>query len=215
MQSTTVIKLDVALNGAPPTVFAKQLDKGSRYVSATLYDHGQALTIAPGVTARIRICKPDKTAVFNDATISSNVVTAELTQQTLAVPGTAVAEIGLYQGETVLSTFLFYVFIERSAVEDGAIESTDEFGALEEALAAADSAVSIATEAAGTANTAAQGADTAALSANTAAARAEAAASAVGDEIDGIVLIDEDTEDKYLLKFRIIGGAPYIDIYAI
>ena len=220
MNSLTTISLDVALNNAPPTVYAKQGDKGSRLVLAKLYDHGTAIE-APGseLSARLRVCKPDKTIAFNDETIMPSsgqlMVSVELTEQILAVAGTAVADIGLYQDDTLLSTFKFYIFIEKSAVSDDYIESSDEFGALVDALTEADRAVSIASEAAGNAASAAQSAHDAAVVASVAAARAEAAASAVGDEIDGIVLKSEDTEEEYLMKFRIRGGAPFIDIYQI
>ena len=220
MNSATTISLDVALNNAPPTVYAKQGDKGSRFVLAKLYDHGTAIAVPQSeLNARLRVCKPDKTVAFNNDPIMPSsgqlMVSVELTEQILAVAGTAVADIGLYQDDTLLSTFKFYIFIEKSAVPDDYIVSSDEFGALIDALAEADSAVSIATEAAEAAAGAASSAGDAASAANTAAARAEAAASAVGEEIDGIVLKDEDTNEEYLLKFRIRDDAPYIDIYDI
>ena len=36
MQVTTQIKLDIAQRTPPPTVYAKQDDKGTRYIAATL-----------------------------------------------------------------------------------------------------------------------------------------------------------------------------------
>lgn len=216
MQTTTAIKLDLASNNSPPTVYAKQNDKGSRYVSVTLLENGSAYTIEAETTARIRILKPDNTAIYNTATINNGAVIAELTSQALAVEGVAIAEIGLYKDEQILTTFIFYVRIERSAIPDSEIESRDEFTVLETAIREANSAVSIAETAATTANTAASGADaaagradTATASANTAAARANAAAEAVGEAIDGIVLKSLDTETTYIVKFRIEGGRPY------
>ena len=78
MQTTAAIKLDVASYLCPPTVYAKQNDKGTRFVEATLLDNGAPYTIENGTTARIRILKPDNTMIYNNATISSGKVTAEL-----------------------------------------------------------------------------------------------------------------------------------------
>lgn len=220
MQTTTEIKLDIALNNSPPTVYAKQGDKGTRYVAVTLLESGATYTLDSGTTARIRVLKPDNTAIYNAATVSGNTVTAELTSQALAVPGVAIAEIGLYKGTQILTTFIFYLRIEKSAISDTEIESRDEFTILEAALREADDAVDIANTAAGTANTAATNANTAAGTANTAAgtanaaaARANAAAEAVGDAIDGLALKNLDTNTTYIVKLRIKDGAPHAYVY--
>lgn len=177
MQTTTEIKLDIARNTSPPTVYAKQGDNGTRYVTATLLENGVPYTLDSGITARIRVLKPDNTAIYNAATVSGNTVTAELTSQALAVPGVAIAEIGLYKGAQILTTFIFYVRIERSAVSDNQIESSDEFGVLEETIQQALSTIDIANMAAETANIAAENANAAFDNANTAAEAANTAAS--------------------------------------
>ena len=181
MQTTAQIKLDVASNMSPPTVYAKQLDKSTRYVKATILQNGVPYTIPEGATARIRILKPDGTAVYNTATVSNNEVTAELTSQTLAVGGIATAEMGLYKDDQILSTFVFYVRIERSAISDEAIESTDEFTVLEQAIRDAGTATTAATTAAGTANAAATAANNAKTAADNAASSANAAATAANN----------------------------------
>lgn len=215
MQTITQLKLDIAQNSSPPTVYAKQSDKGTRYVAATLLENGTTYTLESGTTARIRILKPDNTAIYNTAEVSGNTITAELTSQALAVPGVAIAEIGLYKSEQILTTFVFYIRIERSAVSDSAIESRDEFTVLETAIRDAGTATTAANEATASANAAAETASTATSTANAAAARAETAASAVGEEIDGIVLRDTDTSTNYLIKFRLTSGAPHALVYEI
>lgn len=209
MQTLTEIKLDVARNTSPPTVYAKQGDAATRYVKATLYDNGAAMTLESGITARIRVLKPDNTAIYNNATISGNTVTAELTSQALAAVGVAIAEIGLYKSNQTLTTFIFYVRIEKSAVADEQIESSDEFGVLEETIQAATAATTAANTATAAANTATSNANAATSSANTAAGRANAAAEAVTEVIDGIALKSLDTSETYLVKFRIEDGSPY------
>lgn len=186
MQTTTQIKLDVASNMSPPTVYAKQLDKSTRYVKATILQNGVPYTIPEGATARIRILKPDGTAVYNTATVSNNAVTAELTSQTLAVSGIATAEMGLYKDDQILSTFVFYIRIERSAISDEPIESTDEFTVLEQAIRDAGTATTAATTAAGTANAAATAANNAKTNADNAATAANTAATAAENAIQDI-----------------------------
>lgn len=220
MQLTTEIKLDLARNSSPPTVWAKQNDSGTRYIRAKLLENGADFDVETQVQARIRVLKPDNTAIYNHASIDRSVaggtyVDAELTSQALAVAGVAIAEIGLYYGEQILTTFVFYLRVERSAVSDEQIESTNEFTVLEQAIQDASAAVGIAETAAATANTAAGNADTATTAANTAttaantaADRANAAAAAVGEVIDGIALKSTDTSTTYIVKLRITDGAP-------
>ncbi len=141
MQTTTEIKLDIACNTPPPTVYAKQGDSGTRFIKVILLENGALYTIESEITARIRILKPDKTAIYNFATISNNEIIAELTSQALAVEGVAVAEIGLFKEKQILSTFLFYIIIERSAVSDEQIESSNEFSVLESTIRQATAAM--------------------------------------------------------------------------
>lgn len=207
MQTTAAIKLDVASYLCPPTVYAKQNDKGTRFVEATLLDNGAPYTIENGTTARIRILKPDNTMIYNNATISSGKVTAELTSQALAAYGMAIAEIGLFKGEQILSTFTFYIRIERSAVDDSAIESTDEFTVLEQAIRDAGTATTSATSAASAANSAAGVANNAASSANSAAGTANAAAQAANDAISAIYhdknfLLTVNPDDSLTLTYN-------------
>lgn len=76
------------------------------------------------------------------------------------------------------------------------------------AITTANSAASNANSAADAANAARAIADAAISDANEAAEAALAAATAVGDEIDGIVVKDEEAGIAYLAKFRLVGGKP-------
>lgn len=221
MKSSTSISLDVSRSTAPPIVFAKQGDSSSRrYVNITITDSGKPYTLDSGITARIRAVKADKKAVFNNATIENNVIVAELTEQILAVEGYVIAEISLYKESSLLTTQYFYIAVQRSAVSDDEITSTNEYKALAEALNEASKAVDIASAAASKANSAADNADTARESltgavntviatANAATERANKAAESVGDVIDGIALKNNDTGATFVVKLRITDGKPY------
>lgn len=185
MEILQSIVLDFARDTVPITVFAKQYDQKTRYVSITPLNNGASYTIGAGVTARLQMTKPDGTTVINDATITNNVIKAELTAQALAAAGIAVAEIGLYKNDELLSSQLFYVNVVKAAYDEDAVESSDEYGALvtatnaaNEAKTAANAAATAATNATSSANTAAGNANTAATSATNAASSANSAATA-------------------------------------
>lgn len=168
MEIKQSITLDFARGTMPVTVFAKQYDKDTRKIEITPLNNGSPYSIGSGITARLQMTKPDGTTVINNASISNGIITVTLTAQALAAAGTAVAEIGLYQGSTLLSSQTFYIDVQKGAYDEDAPESSDEYNALVEALNAAETA----TAEAGAATTAANAATTAA---NAAAGRAETA----------------------------------------
>ena len=174
MKVTKAIALDFGRDTTPITVFAKQRDKRSRFIEITPLNSGQSYELGEGITARLHLTKPDKYTVLNDAAIAGGKITVELTEQALAVAGTAVAEIGLYKGEALLSSQTFYIDIERAAYDPAAPESSDEYNALVDALGKVDGAVAAT-------NASAKNADTATTNANTAATAANKAATAAGE----------------------------------
>ena len=167
MEIRQKLSLDFGRDTHPITVFAKQNDKNTRFLEITPLNCGQAYAIEDGVTPRLQLTKADGHTVLNDATVENGVIVVELTPQALAAAGVAVAEIGLYKGEALLSSQIFYIDVERAAFDKDAPASSDEFNALTAALAevntvaerAATIASEIANKAADNANGAAEGAE--------------------------------------------------------
>lgn len=167
MEIRQKLSLDFGRDTHPITVFAKQNDTKTRFLEITPLNCGQAYAIDGGVTPRLQLTKADGHTVLNDATVENGVIFVELTPQALASAGVAVAEIGLYKGEALLSSQIFYIDVERAAFDKDAPASSDEFNALTAALAevntvaerAATIASEIANEAADNANGAAEGAE--------------------------------------------------------
>lgn len=167
MEIRQKLSLDFGRDTHPITVFAKQNDKNTRFLEITPLNCGQAYAIEDGVTPRLQLTKADGHTVLNDAIVENGVIVVELTPQALAAAGVAVAEIGLYKGEALLSSQIFYIDVERAAFDKDAPASSDEFNALTAALAevntvaerAATIASEIANEAADNANGAAEGAE--------------------------------------------------------
>lgn len=185
MQLTHSIALDFGRDTLPITIFAKQYDKESRFVEIVPLECGKDYTLESGVTARLQLTKPDGHTVLKTATITNSVIKVELTEQTLAVAGTAVAEIGLYKGNSLLSSQIFYIEIKRAAYNPDAPASSDEYPALIDALGKVETSVNSANSAAAAANAAATKAETAAGGADTAAQNATSAASVANSAASG------------------------------
>lgn len=188
MEIRQKLSLDFGRDTHPITVFAKQNDTKTRFLEITPLNCGQAYAIEDGVTPRLQLTKADGHTVLNDATVENGVIVVELTPQALAAAGVAVAEIGLYKGEALLSSQIFYIDVERAAFDKDAPASSDEFNALMDALGKVDGSVAAAGNAAAAANTAAGNADeatskagTATKAANDAATAANAAAQKAGN----------------------------------
>jgi hypothetical protein len=185
MQLTHSIALDFGRDTLPITIFAKQYDKESRFVEIVPLECGKDYTLESGVTACLQLTKPDGHTVLKTATIANGVIKVELTEQTLAVAGTAVAEIGLYKGNSLLSSQIFYIEIKRAAYNPDAPASSDEYPALIDALGKVETSVNSANSAAAAANAAATKAETAAGGADTAAQNATSAASVANSAASG------------------------------
>ena len=138
MNITASITLDFGRDTFPVRVFGKRGDQDSRYVEIIPLNLGQPLTIGAGTTARLQATKPDGTQIINDATIADGKIYAELTAQMLAVAGVVIAEIGLYQGGSLLSSQIFMVNVKETAYDEGVVTSSNEFKTLVEALDAVD-----------------------------------------------------------------------------
>ena len=155
-----------------------QEEADGRKLIIHLYDNGTPLDLT-GKTVSIYIQKPDDTIIYHSCEASGNQVTVILTLQMMAAFGlTKLCELQIVDTDNhTLKVTLPPLRIIKSNY-DGAIESTDEFSRLAEALNEANNATGIASEAADKANEAAQSANTAAQAANTAAQSANTAADA-------------------------------------
>ena len=122
-------------------VKAKQGDANSRFLLVTVTENSVPFTIAENNTVYLKVKKPDTYCTLTQGTIVEGKVLVELTNQTLAVSGIAYGEIRILQNDPIedLKTIKFTMQIDSSVFLDEIVESTDEFTALEEALAAAGS----------------------------------------------------------------------------
>lgn len=131
---------------------AKQLDKGSRFLYVTCYDHGELKPLSEGEhVAYIRYKKPDGHAVFNKCGIDAKgKIKVNLTEQMLAVDGLCYADLVIVNkgaaevtengviiginGAFILSTMTFCIDTSETATLNSDIESTYEFNLLNKKL---------------------------------------------------------------------------------
>lgn len=138
MKLITDITLELTGETKRFEVQAKQGDKGTRFVRVSLTNNGAEFEIPSGVTVIANIQKPDRKFCFNECTLQENKVLVPLTNQALAVAGTAECDIEIRDGggNLILSSQAFTIEIEKSMRDESAIESSNEFTALEEINAA-------------------------------------------------------------------------------
>ena len=136
---------------------AKQLDKNSRFLSVTCYNHGELYPINAGEhSAYIRYKKSDNNGVFNFCQIDrKGKILVELTEQMLVSDGICSAdlvivnkggaEIDVETGEiiainntAILSTMPIHIDVVNSPINNSDIESTYEYNGLNELLERAE-----------------------------------------------------------------------------
>lgn len=143
MKLITDITLELTGETKRFEVQAKQGDKGTRFVRVSLTNNGAEFEMPSGVTVIANIQKPDRKFCFNECTLEGNKVLVPLTNQALAVAGTAECDIEIRDGggNLILSSQAFTIEIEKSMRDESAIESSNEFTALEKINAAEEARV--------------------------------------------------------------------------
>ncbi|MGU9052047.1 sialate O-acetylesterase [Clostridium perfringens] len=116
---------------------AKQFDTtGARSFTFRLLKNSIPFDLT-GLSVKVGGKKPDKKDVFNDCKIidaKKGIVELELTTQMQVVAGTLNLELIILKGETRLSTIPFSVEIIQGATCYSKVQSSDEFGALQNSL---------------------------------------------------------------------------------
>ena len=129
------LRLDLLRGGNQGYIRVKRGENGARRLAIALYMHSVPYMADAGTTAVFRAIKPDNTQLFNSATITDNVVTVGLTTQTVAALGTVRCELSIYgMNNELLYSPQFDIIVEDYLYSDTAIESTDEYTNLTEAL---------------------------------------------------------------------------------
>lgn len=137
------LRLDLLRGGNQGYIRVKRGENGARRLAIALYMHSVPYMADAGTTAVFRAIKPDNTQLFNSSTITDNVVTVGLTTQTVAALGTVRCELSIYgMNNELLYSPQFDVIVEDYLYSDTAIESTNEYTNLTEALSTVNNIVS-------------------------------------------------------------------------
>lgn len=97
-----------------------------------------------GINVKVSGIKPDNTHIFNDVKIidsTNGIVELDLTSQMLAANGVLKLEFIFMKDNVRLSSYLFEINIVPSVTNFNAIESSDEFGALTNALGSVEGTI--------------------------------------------------------------------------
>lgn len=142
-------------------------------------------TIPASASAFTCVKKPSGLEVFSQAEIDGNVVIINPTTQMMAEIGYNKLQVLITAGGNVAASFVVILDVEENITEDSAVESQNEYSALESLIVQANETISAVTAATNAANSAASSANTAAGQANTAASSANNVAVEVKNKLDG------------------------------
>ena len=131
--SNTDIVLDLYNNNFVE-VTSKQYDKSTRTISALVSEYGKVIQIPNGVTAQVRMKKPDGKGIIKDCTISNNKIVIVEDEQMLLFAGRHKVDVVLFTDTQRVSTLSFILIVESAAVSDEDVLSSNEYSALDKAL---------------------------------------------------------------------------------
>lgn len=117
-----------------PVINAKQYDSG-RGVDITLTDCGAVVVPAVSDVCNLYCKKSDGTVSYISGTVNGSAVRVDFTNTLLAEAGVVECELEVTSGADTVSTPVFKMVVLPSNYDQSAIESQDEFTALEDALA--------------------------------------------------------------------------------
>ena len=229
------LRIEMSASTKQYQVSAKQTDRATRYVEIQLLDQGAEYEIPPGSNVTAYIKKPDLKRAYSPCTFSGSVVTMELTSQTLAAAGTALAEIEVKSGDMteVITSCTFEIKIEPCVKDEDAIISGDEmslFDATMKAYAEAEAARVTAENARKTAENARVSAETGRVTAENGRVTAENArqenativlnkaneAVEIASQInEASYIYDSDNDVKYAYAIYAQRGVPHMSLTKI
>lgn len=137
MDIISVLRVELSNLPALPIIYLKQGDTG-RKAAISLLQNGVVQPIGADAI-RIYMKKPDGTKVYKDCQVSDGNITVEFDNQMTAVAGDAQIEFQASGSDGIVSTPIAIARILPTNIDDSAIESANEFTALETALAQTNS----------------------------------------------------------------------------
>lgn len=131
---TQYLEITLKRKGLPKIVEAVREDSG-RTLQCKITD----ATIPTSASATIYALKPSGAEVYNTCTVSDNIVCVDLTTQLLAEEGITKCQVVLTQSKQTVTSFEFFIHVYENVMSESAIESSNEYTALQNAIAEAGS----------------------------------------------------------------------------
>lgn len=97
--------------------------------------------VPEGALANLYVQKPSGTEVFTAGTISGNDISFTITTQMTAEAGVSQCQVKITADEKVQNSFVFLLDVQECIIDDEAIESVDEFDALNTLLNSVQSTI--------------------------------------------------------------------------
>jgi hypothetical protein len=124
--------LNLIPDSAPVVVHVDQYDHGTGRLRISLYEGN--VPYEPSGTAQIQGKKPDGRGFLYNATLSGNVVTANLEEQMTAVGGKVLAQVVVTETSGRIGSFKFVLDVQKSALPDDTDMSESDYQAIEELI---------------------------------------------------------------------------------
>lgn len=138
MSITQTFHLNLIPEQGPTVVHCDQYDEGTGRLIIKLYDGDVAYS--PTGTATIQGKKPDGHGFEYAASLSGNIVTADLTKQMTAVAGPVRCQVVVRESDDRTGTFVFILQVQKSALPDDTEMSDSDYQLIEQAFDAAEDA---------------------------------------------------------------------------
>lgn len=126
--------LNIIPDSAPVVVHVNQYDKGTGRLKASLYKYDTPYSPSNTPTVTIQGSKPDGKGFQYGASVSGNVVTANLTEQMTAVAGITKVQIVVIEANNQTGTFVFFLDVQASALPQDADMSESEYQLVEQLI---------------------------------------------------------------------------------
>jgi len=124
--------LNLIPDSAPVVVHVDQYDHGTGRLRISLYEGD--VPYEPSGTAQIQGSKPDGKGFLYNASLSGNIVTANLEEQMTAVAGKVLAQVVVTETSGRIGSFKFVLDVQKSALPSDTDMSESDYQAIEELI---------------------------------------------------------------------------------
>ena len=145
---TQEFDLKIIPDSGPVVVHVNQYDIGEGRLIISLYKDETPYNPSTGATVAIQGMKADTHGFDYAASLSGNVVTANVTKQMTAAAGITRCQVVVSEGDNVTGTFVFFLDVQKSALPADADMSASDYQLVQEMIDAAEAAEGGASESA-------------------------------------------------------------------